>query len=126
MDEEELEIHMADSKNRVEKLKLPIFSVEADLAQKDEKRMMAEITEAWLLALRKNLEDVERDTEETFEGGRELVRLLVERILVGCSEERRTTAEITYRFGPPSGSSVDGARDSEKLTQARLNLAHLP
>jgi septal ring factor EnvC (AmiA/AmiB activator) len=60
VDEEELEVFMADLKNQVENLKLLIASVEADLAQKQENKMVAESTEAWLMTLRKNLAEVEK------------------------------------------------------------------
>jgi len=60
VDEEELEVFMADLKNQVENLKLLIASVEADLDQKQENKMVAESTEAWLMALRKNLAEVEK------------------------------------------------------------------
>jgi hypothetical protein len=63
--------------------------------------MVARTTEAWLLTLRKNLAEVERDTEEAFESRRELARLLVEKTIVGCDEEGRTKVDITYRFRPP-------------------------
>ncbi len=119
VDEEELEVHMTDLKNQVANLKLLISSVEADLAQKDENRMVAESTEAWLLTLKKNLENVEQDTEEAFESRRELAKLLVERIVVGRNEEGRPKVEVTYRFGPPArGDSAAGGRNSDEFRQA--------
>jgi hypothetical protein len=92
---------MADLKNQVENLKLLVSSVESDLAARDENRKVARTTEAWLLALRKNLAEVERDTEEAFESRRQLARLLVEKIVVGRDGEGRTKVDITYRFRPP-------------------------
>ena len=59
MDEEELEVYLADLKNQVENLKLLIASVEADLAKKHENKIVAEGTEAWLVSLRENLSEVE-------------------------------------------------------------------
>src|SRR5215210_4206332 len=100
VDEEELEVYMTDLRNQVENLKLLISSVEADLAQKHEHKMVAESTEVWLMALGKNLAEVEQDTEEAFENRRELVKLLVEKIVVGRSEDGRAKVDITYRFGP--------------------------
>jgi len=121
VDEEELEIYMADLRNQVDNLKLLISSVESDLAQKQEHTMLAATTEAWMMALAKNLTDVEADTAEAFEKRRELVRLLVERITVGRNEEGRPKVEITYRFGPPAASSEDsvaGVRRSEEFRKA--------
>ena len=66
--------------------------------------MVARTTEAWLLTLRKNLAEVERDTEDAFESRRELAKLLVEKIVVGRDQEDRTRVDITYRFGPPEAT----------------------
>jgi hypothetical protein len=57
-------------------------------------------TEAWLMALRKNLSEVERDTEEAYLHRRELVKLLVEKITADRDEDGRAKVDITYRFGP--------------------------
>jgi hypothetical protein len=99
-----------------------IASVESDLAQKHENKMVAESTEAWLITLRKNLAQVERDTEEAFENRRELVRLLVDKIAVGRNEEGRPKVEITYRFGPPEAplrpKSAVGGRNSDEFKKA--------
>lgn len=103
-------------------MKLLISSVEADLARKHENRMVAQSTAAWLLTLRKNLEEVEQDTEEAFEKRRELVKLLVEKITVGRAEDGRARVDITYRFGPREAqvetggaSSVDRVNNSPEL-----------
>jgi hypothetical protein len=113
---------MADLKNQVENLKLLISSVESDMATRDENRMVAGATEAWLLTLRKNLAEVEQDTEEAFESRRELVRLLVEKIVVGRDEEGRTKVDITYRFGPPEVSLAEDSAhrvpNTEKFSRA--------
>jgi hypothetical protein len=90
-----------DLKNQVENLKLLISSVEADIARKEEDKLTAQTTEAWLLTLRERVEEVEGDTEEAFDKRRELVKLLVERINVDRDEDGRTQVQITYRFGPP-------------------------
>jgi len=119
VDEEELEVYIADLKNQVENLKLLISSVEADLAQEQENKMMARSTEAWLMALRKNLSEVEQDAEEAFETRRELVKLLVERIVLSRNEEGRPKVEITYRFGSPAGlESATGSQNSEEFKKA--------
>lgn len=97
IDEDELEIYLADLKNQTENLKLLIASVEADLARKQEQALAAHSTEAWLVALRKNLQDVERDGQQAAQDRRELLKLLVEKIVVGRSKVGRTKVDITYR-----------------------------
>ena len=71
------------------------------------------------MSLRKNLAEAERDTEEAFESRRELVKLLVEKIVVRHNEEGRPKVEIIYRFGPSEArlreDSADGGRNSEEL-----------
>ncbi len=99
--EEEAEVLLADLKNRVGNLRLLIESVETDLSRKHENRTIAKSTEAWLLALRKNLAEVEQDTQEAYLHRRELVKLLVEKITADRDEDGRTKVDITYRFGPP-------------------------
>jgi len=122
VDEEELEVHMADLKNQVENLKLLISSVEAELAARDERRKVARTTEAWLLTLRKNLDEVEQDTKEAFESRRELAKLLVEKVVVGRDEEGQPKVDVTYRFGPPEtgreASSADGGYNTEEFAKA--------
>jgi site-specific DNA recombinase len=122
VNEEELEVYLTDLRNQVENLRLLLASVEADLAAKHENKMVARTTEAWLMALRKNLVEVERDTEEAFENRRELAKLLVEKITVGRDEEGRVKVDITYRFGPPEVSpgehSVNGVQNSEEFSKA--------
>ena len=72
-------------------------------------------TEAWLMALRKNLSEVEQDTEEAYLKRRELVKLLVEKITVDRDEDVRAKVDITYRFGPVEGpieaDSLDGVQN---------------
>ena len=79
MEEEELEVYLADLKNQIENLKMLVASVEADLAKKHENKMVAENTEAWLVSLRDNLSEVEQDTEEAFAKNRRLELKLTER-----------------------------------------------
>jgi hypothetical protein len=100
LDEEELEVHLVDLKNQVENLKLLIDSVEADIGRKEENKLTAQTTEAWLLTLRERIEEVEEDTGEALEKRRELVKLLVEQIKVNRNEDGHTQVQITYRFGP--------------------------
>jgi hypothetical protein len=122
MDEEELEVYLADLKNQVENLKLLVASVESDLAKKHENKMVAANTEAWLVALRENLSGVEQGTEEAFANRRTLAKLLVERITVSRDEtEGGARVDITYRFGPPAtpeAESADGVPDSQELWRA--------
>jgi hypothetical protein len=101
LNEEELEVHLADLKNQVENLKLLISSVEADIARKEEDKLTAQTAEVWLLTLRERVEGVEEDTEEALEKRRELVKLLVEQITVNRNEDGHSQVQITYRFGPP-------------------------
>ncbi len=114
LDAEELETYLADVANQVENLKLLISSVEADLACEEEDREVAASTEAWLMALRENLQEVEADTQEAFDKRRELVRLLVEEITVGRTEEGRPKVDIIYRFGPPAAESAGACVSSKQ------------
>jgi hypothetical protein len=79
---------------------------------------LAATTEEWLLSLRGRIEEVEGDSPEAFSKRRELVRLLVERIVVGRDEEGNIRVETTYRFGPPSVEEpedvVSGEYDSSR------------
>ena len=100
--EDELAVYAADLKNQVENLRLLITAVETDLAQKQQSRLTAKSTEAWLITLRERVADVEADTEEARRSRRELARLLVKRITVGADEHGHTRVEIIYRFDPPS------------------------
>lgn len=119
VDEDELEVFITDLKNQTENLKLLISSVEGDLAQKDENRLVAANTGAWLVSLRSNLVAVEEDTEDAFESRRELTKLLVEKIVMARDQEGRPKVEITYRFGPPVGNdSADGSQNSDEFKKA--------
>lgn len=106
LDEGELDTYLADVGNQVENLKLLISSVEAELARAQEEKELAASTEAWLMSLRENLEEVEADTEEAFAKLRELVKLLVERIVASRGEEGRLKVDITYRFEPPADEAA--------------------
>ena len=105
LDEEELEVHLVNLKNQVENLKLLIASVEADIGRKEENKLTAQTTEAWLMTLRERIEEVEEDTGEALARHRELVKLLVEQIKVDRNEDGHTQVQITYRFGPPPEES---------------------
>ncbi len=124
VDEEELEVHLADLKNQVENLKMLIGSVETDLATKHENRMVAARTEVWLMGLRKNLAEVGQDTEEAFEKRRELVKLLVQKIAPSRDEDGRTRVDIKYRFGPPTTPVGEEYSADGRLNSVRLGKAH--
>jgi hypothetical protein len=122
MDEDELEIHLADLKYQVENLKLLIASVESDLAQMEENRLAAKSTEAWLMTLRENLWEVEQETEEAWGKRRELAKLMVEKISIGRNGDGWAEVQITYRFGPPKAplrdDSANGVQSSEEFARA--------
>ena len=113
---------MVGLKNQVENLNLLVFSVESKMVARDENRMVARTTEAWLLTLCKDLAEVEQDSEEAFESRREVAKLLVERIVADRDEEDRTKVDLTYRFGPPEVAvgedSAHGVQNSEEFARA--------
>jgi hypothetical protein len=97
----ELETYLADLKNQIDNLRLLIEAAEADLSQRREQAELADTTYAWLTALWERVEEIEEDTPEAFLKRQQLVRLLVDKITLGRSEDGQTTVEVTYRFGPP-------------------------
>jgi site-specific DNA recombinase len=116
--EEEADVLLADLKDQVANLRLLIESVESDLSKKEESKLAAMTTEAWLLSLRKNLSEVEQDTEEAYLKRRELVKLLVDKITADRDEDGRVKVDITYRFDPVEASKDEGVlvgvQDSEE------------
>jgi len=111
LDEEELEIHLLDLKNRISNLKMLIESVEADLAREEQDATAAKSTATWLTSLRGNLEALEVDTEEAWHGRRELVEELVERITVSRTEDGRAKVHIAYKFAPPVQATTGVTND---------------
>jgi site-specific DNA recombinase len=105
--EDEFFEYTADLNLQIEHLQLLISSVEGELAAHEGERLAAASTEAWLLALRERLAEIEADTEEARRKRRELARLLVERITVGRTEDGSIQVLITYRFGSPSEGSFE-------------------
>jgi hypothetical protein len=108
-------------------LKLLLESVEADLARRLEERELASSTEAWLIALRERIYEVEGDSEEAFRARRQLVRLLVEGIII---EDKRKGDEprvrITYRFEEPEetldglgGELCEASRNTNEFLEAK-------
>jgi hypothetical protein len=85
-----------------------LASVDAELSERRERTALTDTTHAWLLSLRKRLDEVEEDTPEWFEKRKQLVGLLVESISLGKSQqEGRAEVQITYRFGPPPVSDTE-------------------
>ena len=81
-------------------------SVEAELARKRGEAELAASTEAWLMTLKERIHEVEGDSEEAFRARRQLVRLLVEGIVI--EDKRKGEAprvRITYRFDEPEGAN---------------------
>ena len=105
LDEEELETHLLDLKNRISNLKMLIESAEADRAREEQDAAAAKSTAMWLTSLRGNLVALEEDTDEAWLGRRELVEQLVERITVSRTEDGRAKVHIAYRFAPPVQST---------------------
>jgi hypothetical protein len=85
-----------------------LASIEVELSESRERTALTDTTHAWLLSLRKRLDEVEEDTPEGFEKRKQLVGLLVESISLGKSkQEGRAEVQITYRFGPPPVSDTE-------------------
>ena len=101
LDDQELEIHLLDLKNRISNLKLLIEAAEVSLAREEQDAAAAKSTAAWLASLRERIEELEEDTGEAWRDRRELVEHLVERITVGRAEDGRAKVQITYKFAPP-------------------------
>ena len=85
-----------------------LASIEVELSESRERTALTDTTHAWLLSLRKRLDEVEEDTPEWCEKRKQLVGLLVESISLGKSkQEGRAEVQITYRFGPPPVSDTE-------------------
>jgi site-specific DNA recombinase len=111
LDEEELEVHLLDLKNRISNLKMLIESAEADLAREEQDAAAAKSTAMWLTSLRGSLEALEEDTDEAWYGRRELVEQLVERITVSRAEDGRAKVHIAYKFAPPVQATTSVTND---------------
>jgi septal ring factor EnvC (AmiA/AmiB activator) len=106
--EEELDAYLAELKKQTDNLRVMLASVDAELSERRERTALTDTTHAWLLSLRKRLDEVEEDTPEWFEKRKQLVGLLVESISLGKSkQEGRAEVQITYRFGPPPDSNAE-------------------
>jgi hypothetical protein len=81
---------------------------EQELPQPEERSQVPAKRSRPLRHLRRRLDEVEEDTPEGFEKRKQLVRLLVESISLGKSQqEGRAEVQITYRFEPPPASSSE-------------------
>jgi site-specific DNA recombinase len=110
--EEELDAYLVELKKQIDNLRVLLASIEVELSERRERTALTDTTHAWLLSLRKRLEEVEEATPEGFEKRKQLVGLLVESISLGKSQqERRAEVQITYRFGPPSASDAESEED---------------
>ena len=101
LEEEELQVHLLDLKNRISNLKMLIEAAEADLDREEQDATAAKSTAMWLTSLRGSLEALEEDTDEAWHDRRELVEQLVERITVSRTEDGRSKVHIAYMFAPP-------------------------
>jgi hypothetical protein len=54
-------VYVADLKNQIDNLRLPMSSVEAELARKREQAELTETTRAGLLTLRQHVAEIEED-----------------------------------------------------------------
>jgi site-specific DNA recombinase len=122
--EGELDGYLADLRIQTDNLELLLQSVEADLARRRQEAQLASSTEAWLLSLRERIHEVEGDSEEAFRARRQIVRLLVEGIII---EDRRKgdapRVRITYRFEEPDASEhepfCEVSRNSKEFLEAK-------
>ncbi len=125
--EGELDGYLTDLRTQTDNLRLLLESVEADLAQRQEEAELAASTEAWLMSLKERIHEVEGDSEEAFRARRQLVRLLVDGIVI---EDKRKgegpRVRITYRFDEPDGAArerggqlCEVSRNSDEFLEAK-------
>jgi site-specific DNA recombinase len=112
LDEEELEVHLLDLKNRISNLKMLVEAAESDLAREEQDAAAAKNTATWLTSLRGGLQALEEDTDEAWYGRRELVEQLVERITVSRTEDGQAKVHIAYKFAPPV-QAANGVTDNK-------------
>lgn len=106
LSEEDLDLYLRDLSNQTDNLRLLLESVEGDLATRERNRLAAADAAEWLLELKERVAEVDEDTPEARRRRRELIKLLVERIVVSRGEDGSTQVRITYRFGPPEPDKV--------------------
>jgi chromosome segregation ATPase len=116
LDEEELEVHLLDVKNRISNLKMLTESAEAGLAREEHDAAAAKNTATWLTSLRGGLQALEEDIDEAWHARRELVEQLVEKITVSRTEDGRAKIHIAYKFAPPV-QSASGITDHKTFVR---------
>jgi hypothetical protein len=89
-------------------LKLLLEAADVELAERRECVETAEGVEAWLLALRERVAEVEEDTEGSYRVRHQLMLLLVVGIEADRDLDGRVDIRITYRFGPPAEAIGSG------------------
>ena len=99
--ESELDSYLAGLGIEAETTQLLLEDARSELAAREHDRLAAQNVEAWLLALRDRVEEVEEDTPEAYQKRRQLVKLLVSGVKAGWDADGRIDVRITYRFGPP-------------------------
>jgi site-specific DNA recombinase len=118
--EGELDAYLADLRTQTDNLSLLLEAVETDLTQRHQETELAVSTEAWLVSLKERIHEVEGDGEEAFRARRQIVRLLVEGIII---EDKRKGGEprvrITYRFDEPSEAEAAGERGEDLCEVSR-------
>jgi hypothetical protein len=120
-DEDALE-HLLDLKNQAANLRLMLEAARAEQADSAAQRVIADTTEAYLMALRERADEIEEDTPEAILERQRLVRLPVERITLHKSEIGKTTVAVTYRFGPPKSAEPALPEDSMANSNRRTSL----
>ena len=71
--EEELDAYLDELKKQIDNLRVLLASVEAELSERQERKLLTDTTQAWLLSHGRRLEEVEEDTPEGFEKRKQLV-----------------------------------------------------
>jgi site-specific DNA recombinase len=125
--ESELDAYLADLRTQTENLGLLLEAVEGDLARRHQEAEIAASTEAWLISLRERIHEEEGGSEEPFRARRQIVRLLVEGIII---EDKRKgngpRVRITYRFEEPEetleetgGELCEVSRNTNEFLKAK-------
>jgi hypothetical protein len=100
---ERIDAHLADLRTQADNLEMLLVHTDSELAQRRAQLELADTTEAWLRDLKGRIHEVEGDTEEHFFKRRQLVQLLVSRIVIeGKEEGEPAKVRITYRFDSPA------------------------
>jgi hypothetical protein len=111
--EGELDTYLADLKDQIGSLRLPIEATEADLAQRRELRSPIQPSSGSTCsgsAPRRSRTTRPKPSSSAVQ----LVRLRVDGITLGRNEDGKTTVEVTYRFGPPEWALLEGYGELEQ------------